>query len=121
VRTSTARPVVDVVVLAAMIAIGGATGLACGHVPMASSSSSPAPAGAVEALCAYGGAATLVGFGLVNRMLRSTMFVVPIGAPIAWLVILVMSCAVGYVALPFVVGWRLCRVSPRPLLVRKNP
>jgi len=108
-------------VLAAIIAIGGATGLACGHVLMVSSSSSPAPAGAVEALCAYGGAATLVGFGLVNRMLRSTMFVVPIGAPIAWLVILVMSCAVGYVALPFVVGWRLCRVSPRPLLVRKNP
>ena len=119
-RTSTARPVVDVVVFAAMIAIGGATGLACGHVLMASSSSS-APAGAVEALCAYGGAATLVGFGLVNRMLRSTMFVVPIGAPIAWLVILVISCAVGYVALPFVVGWRLFRVSPRPLLVRKNP
>jgi len=109
-----------------MIAIGGATGLACGHVLMvssssSSSSSSPAPAGAVEALCAYGGAATLVGFGLVNRMLRSTMFVVPIGAPIAWLVILVISCAVGYVALPFVVGWRLFRVSPRPLLVRKNP
>jgi len=69
VRTSTARPVVDVVVFAAMIAIGGATGLACGHVLMASSSSSssssssPAPAGAVEALCAYGGAATLVASG----------------------------------------------------------
>jgi len=117
VRGATARPLVDVVVLTVMIAVG----LACGHALAAASTSSSAPSGAVEALCAYGGAATVVGFGLVNRMLRSTIFVVPIGAPIALLVILVTSCVVGYVALPFVVGWRLFRVSPRPLLVRKNP
>jgi len=114
VTTSTVRPVVDVVVLAAMIVIGGAIGLACGHVLTASSPSpspSPAPAGAVEALCAYGGAATLVGFGLINRMLRSTMFVVPIGAPVAWIVVIVLSTFVGYFALPFVVFWRVRGMS----------
>jgi len=94
VRGATARPIVDVVVLAAMIAIGSAIGLAFGHV-LATASTSPTSFGTLEAISAYGGAATIVGFGLVDRMLRSSMFVVPIGAPIAWLVLLVLSSVVA--------------------------
>lgn len=111
-RTS---PAVEAAILVAMLAIGALLGLGLGHAFAASSTSTISDT-LLEAVRAYGGAATFVGFGLVNRMLRSSMFVVPIGAPIAWLVVLGLSSIVGYVTLPFVIAWRLgslLRLRPR--------
>lgn len=124
-RPVSLRPFVDLAHLVLLIMIGGALGFAAAHymlnappvhgVPQLDS---PPPTKAegilIERLLAYSGAATLVGFGLVNRMLRSSMFVVSIGSPVALFIALMLSVMVGYWALPGVIVWRVWRcIAPR--------
>jgi hypothetical protein len=126
-RSGAVRPFVDLAHLVLLIAIGGALGFAAAHYMLTAPPvtnvpqlHSPPPTKAegvvIGRLLAYAGAATLVGFGLVNRMLRSSMFVVSIGSPIALLIALLFSVLVGYFALPGVIVWRVwrCIVPPRP-------
>lgn len=62
-------------------------------------------------LLSYIGAATVVGVGLLNRMLRNSMFVVPIGSPLGILVAILFSSLIGALCLPGVIAWRV-----RPLV-----
>ena len=88
---------VDLALLVVLIAVGIYAGAIAGH-----------RIGGGTVLLEYGGASTLVGFGLVNRIVRASMF--RIVSPLGFVIVLVLATLLGYFALPGVVIWRVWRV-----------
>lgn len=122
VRPISPRPFIDLAYLGLLIVIGGALGLVAAHymltAPPMPHLNYPPPTKVegvlIQRALAYAGAATFVGFGLINRMLRSSMFVASIDSPIALFITLLLSVMVGYWALPGVIVWRVWRcIVPR--------
>ena len=118
-ETGTRRASLDLVFLAVLIAIGALLGYAAlGYLTHVS----PTPVRGIDVVRftarqsrdislfgAYAGAALFVGFGLVNRMLRGSMFRVT--GPLGLFITLIAAYLVGIVALPGVVIWRLWRLA----------
>ena len=96
-RISLLTALVDLALLGVLIVVGMYAGAAAGH-----------QIGVGTILLEYGGVSTLVGFGLVNRIVRASMFriVNPSGIVIA----LVFSILLGYFVLPSIVIWKVWRV-----------
>ena len=96
-RISLLSAVVDLVYLVVLIAIGTYAGALAGH-----------RVGVGTVLLEYGGASTLVGFGLVNRIISASML--RIVNPFGVLIVLVLATLLGYFTLPSVIIWRIWRV-----------
>ena len=104
-RISLLTALVDLTFLGVLIAVGMYAGAAAGH-----------RIGVGTVLLEYGGASTLVGFGLVNRIVRASMF--RIVSPIGIMIALVFSTLLGYFILPGVVIWRGWRVVAAVILFK---
>ena len=114
-KTGTLRASLDFVLLAVLIALGAVLGYAVlgylTHVPPAPvrgvsiTHFSALQAHEISLFGAYAGAALFVGFGLVNRIGRQSIFRVT--GPLGFFVTLIAAYVVGLVALPGVVVWRL--------------
>jgi hypothetical protein len=126
IREKRNKATLDLVKLAVLVVVGAAIGLAVAHQVEISAPAmkllnetahrkmrilplitwSLVQKASLYGLLSYIGAATIIGVGLLNRMLKNSMFVVPIGSPLGVLCMLLFSSLIGVVCLPGVFVWR---------------